>query len=206
MATISGFVDTLRVNWERFDEEHKMRMLDRISRSTNQLARLVENILHVSQIESGKLNYTIKDVDVAELIHRVVDENSGETERIRVSIDGDLPPARGDEIRQWQVLTNLVTNALKFSDPDQPVEISARHHGDHLEISVRDEGIGIAPHDKDRLFEKFTRLDQPDGLDVKGSGLGLYICKAMVEAQGGSIWVDSEPGRGATFTYTVPTI
>lgn len=205
MATISGFVDTLRANWSRFDEDHKMRMLDRISRSTNQLARLVENILHVSQIESGKLNYAIKDIDLAELIDRVVDENSGEPDRIRVSIEGDLPPVRGDDIRQWQILTNLVTNALKFSRPDQPVEIAAHRSGDHVEVSVRDEGIGIEPRDKDRLFEKFTRLDQPEGLDVKGSGLGLYICKAMVEAQGGTIRVESEPGRGATFAYTVPT-
>jgi signal transduction histidine kinase len=204
MATIAGFVDTLRSNWSRFDDDQKMRMLDRISRSTDQLARLVENVLHVSQIESGKLNYRIKEVDLGELIRRVADENAGDTDRIEIRIEEDLPPARADDIRQWQVLSNLVTNALKFSEPDQPVEIAACRNGAHLEVSVHDRGIGIKPEDKDRLFDKFTRLEQPEDLNVKGSGLGLYICKAMVEGQGGTISVDSEPGRGATFTYTVP--
>lgn len=204
MATIAGFVDTLRANWSRFDDDHKMRMLDRISRSTDQLARLVENVLHVSQIESGKLNYKIKEVDLAELIRRVADENAGDTGRIQVRIEENLPPARADDIRQWQILSNLVTNALKFSDADQPVEIAAGRNGEHIEVWIRDRGIGIKPDDQQRLFDKFTRLEQPEDLNVKGSGLGLYICKAMVEGQGGTISVDSEPGRGATFTYTVP--
>jgi signal transduction histidine kinase len=204
MATIAGFVDTLQANWSRFDDDHKMRMLDRIGRSTDQLARLVENVLHVSQIESGKLNYKIKEVDLVELIRRVADENAGDTDRIEVRIEESLPPARADDIRQWQILSNLVTNALKFSDADQPVEIAARRNGEDLEVSIRDRGIGIKPDDQERLFDKFTRLEQPEDLNVKGSGLGLYICKAMVEGQGGTISVDSEPGHGATFTYTVP--
>ena len=205
MATISGFVDTLSANWSRFDDEHKMRMLDRIGRSTAQLARLVENILHVSQIESGKLHYKITDVDVSELVRRVAGENADPPERISIRVPDDLPSAQGDDIRQWQVLSNLVTNALKFSPADTTVEISAESSGDYVRISVRDEGMGIDPADRDRLFEKFARLDQPDGLAVKGSGLGLYICKAMVEAQGGTIEVDGEPGRGSTFSYTIPT-
>ena len=205
MATIAGFVDTLRSNWSRFDDEHKLRMLDRIGRSTSQLARLVENVLHVSQIESGKLDYRIEDIDLAELIGRVVDENSGDEQRVEVRIEDGLPPARADDIRQWQILSNLVTNALKFSSSDSPVEVAARSTGTELEVSVKDEGIGIKGEDMDRVFEKFSRLEQPADLTVKGSGLGLYICKAMVEGQGGRIWVDSEPGRGATFTYTIPT-
>lgn len=204
MATIAGFVDTLRSNWSRFDDDQKLRMLDRISRSTDQLARLVENVLHVSQIESGKLGYRIEDVDLVNLIERVVDENTGDEQRIDVRIEDELPPARADDIRQWQILSNLVTNALKFSSSDKHVEIAVRKRGSELEISVKDEGLGIKGEDMDRLFEKFSRLEQPADLNVKGSGLGLYICKAMVEAQGGRIWVDSEPGHGATFTYTIP--
>jgi signal transduction histidine kinase len=204
MATISGFVDTLRSNWARFDDEHKIRMLDRIGRSTDQLARLVENVLHVSQIESGKLNYRLEDVDLAGLIRRVADENSGDEQRIQVNIEDDLPTARADDIRQWQILSNLVTNALKFSPSEKPVRIEARKMGPELHVSVKDEGIGIKEEDTPLLFEKFTRLEQPADLHIKGSGLGLYICKAMVEAQGGRIWVDSHPGLGSTFTYTIP--
>lgn len=204
MATIAGFVDTLRLNWSRFDDDQKLRMLDRIHRSTDQLARLVENVLHVSQIESGKLDYRIEDVDLADLINRIVDENTGTDQRIELRIEDELPPARADGIRQWQILSNLVINALKFSSGGTPVEVAVRKKGPELVVSVKDEGIGIKGEDMDRLFEKFSRLEQPADLNVKGSGLGLYLCKAMVEAQGGRIWVDSEPGRGATFTYTIP--
>ena len=204
MASIAGFAETLRANWNAFDEAQRIRMLDRISRSTAQLARLVENLLHVTQIESGNLSYNIKDIDVRDLIDRVVDDNAGEADRIEVQIADDLPRARADDLRQWQILTNLVTNALKFSQPDLAVQISAHLAGNHIEVSVADRGIGIKPEDAARLFEKFTRLEQPRDQQVKGSGLGLYICKAMVEGQGGSIWVESEPGRGSTFTYTIP--
>ena len=204
MATIVGFVDTMRANWSRFEDDHKLRMLDRIARSTDQLSRLVENVLQVSQIESGKIDYKIKEVDLVALIERVAEENDGDTNRIEVRIEDDLPAARADDIRQWQILSNLVTNALKFSGADRPVEIAARRSGGLLEVAVKDRGIGIDPEDKERLFAKFARLEQPQDLNVKGSGLGLYICKAMVEGQGGTISVDSEPGRGATFTYTVP--
>lgn len=203
MATIVGFVDTLRSNWDMFPDEHKMRMLDRIGRSTDQLAKLVENILQVSQIESGKLGYKIKDVDIVALIERVIEEND-DAGRIETHVAHDVPAVRADEIRQWQILTNLVTNALKFSPSDGPVFVEVGRDGDHVQVSVRDRGIGIDPGEMDKVFAKFSRLEQPPDLNVKGSGLGLFICKAMVEAQDGRIWVESEPGRGSTFSYTVP--
>ena len=209
MATISGFADTLRFNWEAFDDSHKLEILARISRNTNQLARLVENILQVSQIESGKLSYDIQNIDLRDLVHRVVDENTqpvldSDARNIELHMPEDLPEARADEIRQWQILTNLVTNGLKFSPPEEPVVIEVRADSDFIHVSVCDHGIGIKEEEKDRLFRKFSRLVQPKGLKVKGTGLGLYICKAMVEAQGGKIWVESAPGQGATFNYTVP--
>lgn len=209
MATIAGFADTLRYNWSAFDDEHKLEILERISRNTNQLARFVENILQVSQIESGRLTYDIRDVDLKELVHRVVEENtriSPESDGvgIELSFPDALPPVRADEIRQWQIITNLVTNALKFSPPDEPVRVEVRVEGDSAVVAVTDSGFGIKKEDMARLFKKFSRLEQPPGLKVKGTGLGLYICKAMIEAQGGEVWVESEPGRGTTFSYTVP--
>jgi len=209
MASIAGFADTLRFNWDAFDDEQKVQILERISRNTNQLARFVENILQVTQIESGALDYDIRIVDLKELVERVVDENTrvsptGEPATIEVDLPDELPSVRADEIRQWQILTNLVTNALKFSPPEQAVRIRAGVDGTHVIVSVQDSGLGIRKEDMGRLFEKFSRLEQPRGQKVKGTGLGLYICKAMIEGQGGEVWVESEPGQGATFSYTVP--
>lgn len=212
MATITGFADTLRLNWDAFSDDHKREILERISRSTSQLSRFVENVLQVSQIEAGRLTYDIQAMDVAQLVYRVAGENSQPVHgvtvgtRIDVSVPDLVPLVRGDEMRQWQILTNLVTNAMKFSGDEDPVEIQVTPKTTHVHISVTDHGPGIKPEDMDRLFQKFTRLDQPEGVKVKGTGLGLYICKSMVEAQGGEIWVESEPGTGSTFTYTVPIV
>ena len=210
MATIAGFADTLRYNWDAFPDERKREVLERISRNTGQLSRLVENVLQVSQIESGKLTYDIQAIDMSQLIYRVAAENSQpvhgvEVEnQIQVHVPELLPLARGDEMRQWQILSNLVTNAVKFTPDDQPVDIEVTVTESHIQIAVRDRGIGIRPEDRDKLFQKFSRLGQPEGMKIKGTGLGLYICKSMVEAQGGEIWVESEVGAGSTFTYTVP--
>jgi len=210
MATIAGFADTLRNNWNAFDDRHKMEILARISRSTNQLSKLVENILQVSQIESGRLSFDLRPLDMKSLVQRIVEENSrlvAGTEQARSIVaraPEDLPLVRADEIAQWQVLTNLVSNALKFSPPDASVDIDVSVSGDEVQVSVTDRGRGIRARDMDKLFRKFSRLEQPVELRVKGIGLGLYICKAMVEGQGGRIWVDSEPGRGSTFSYTIP--
>jgi len=208
MATIAGFADTLRYNWDAFADDHKIEILERISRSTNQLARFVDNILQVNQIESGKLAYDIQAIDLKDIIDRVVQENTRlipgqDAKEIEVRVPEDLPAVPADEMRQWQILTNLVTNGQKFSPDGDPVVIEAGLDGDSVRISVRDSGFGINKEDMEKLFKKFSRLEQPPGMKVKGTGLGLYICKAMIEAQGGRVWVESEPGN-TTFNYTIP--
>jgi signal transduction histidine kinase len=216
MATISGFAGTLRVNWDAFDDNHKREILDRISATTDHLARLVENILQVAQIESGKFRYDIKPFDFVKLVERTVDEarridphrrredSDLEERMITLRIDDDLSLANGDELRQWQILTNLLSNALKFSPPEEALKVDVTGRGDEIQIAIEDRGVGIKPEDKDKLFKKFSRLEQPQGQKIKGTGLGLYICRNMIEAQGGRIWVESEPGEGSTFFYTVP--
>jgi signal transduction histidine kinase len=124
--------------------------------------------------------------------------------RFRVVAEPDLPPGLADENRQLQILQNLLTNAAKFSAADSTVEITIRRDGDEIVVHVRDDGIGIAADGLTRLFRPFARLLPREGAASKGTGLGLYIAKALVEGQGGQLWVDSEEGRGSTFSYTVP--
>jgi signal transduction histidine kinase len=102
------------------------------------------------------------------------------------------------------VLTNLISNGLKFSAPDDPVEIAASRSAQGVEISVRDRGRGIEPEQLDVVFDRFTRLPDSNNEGARGAGLGLYISKTMVEAQGGRIWVTSSPGRGSVFSFSLP--
>lgn len=208
LSAISGTAETLEQSWDELDADRRTSLLGRISKRAMLLADLVDGILQVSAIESGELKYEIQPFDVGKLVVGASEETAseGDRARIKVSIPQELPSAVGDETRTWQVVTNLLSNALKFSPSDRPVEVSVVSDDPFVRVSVRDHGPGIPTDELPQLFQKFSRLAQPGGARTPGSGLGLYFCKAMVEAQGGSIWVESEPGKGATFCFTLPTV
>jgi signal transduction histidine kinase len=107
-----------------------------------------------------------------------------------------------DRDRHWRVLTNLISNAMKYSAADEPIEIDVCAKGGDVQVEVRDHGVGIGAAELPMLFRKFSRVGSRNG--VRGSGLGLYICKRIVEAQGGRIWAESRPGEGTVFVYTLP--
>ena len=109
-----------------------------------------------------------------------------------------------DELRLERILHNLLENAVKYSPDGGKIKVSARLEDDHMVIGVSDEGIGISLHDQARLFSPFERLAAQRLEGVKGIGLGLLVCRRLVEAHGGRIWVESEPGRGSTFYFTLP--
>jgi signal transduction histidine kinase len=119
-------------------------------------------------------------------------------------VDENLPPVRADRDMLVQILTNLVSNAAKYSADPTPITVSAKGNGSSVEVSVADEGIGMTDAEVANLFEKFYRADRPEVHEAGGTGLGLYITKSLVEMQGGQIWVKSHPGRGSIFSFSLP--
>ncbi len=206
MATISQAAKTLVYSWDALTQSDREHLLDMIVRSTNGLSGLVEDVLQVARIESGQFSYELAEFDLAALVQRTVREIVvGVTNEIVVEAAEDLPPAYGDVERNWQVLMNLLSNAAKFSAEGTPIHVTVAGDGDMLRVSVADRGAGIAAEDMPRLFQKFSRIRAADVRGkVKGTGLGLYICQCIVEAQGGRIWAQSRLGEGSTFSYTVP--
>lgn len=205
LTVISGFAQTLRQNWERIDDRHKKNLLQRIESKSAELARMVSDTLQVSTIESNSFKYDFAEFDLGSLIYSTVELITEATRRdihIGYAIHEPLPPVFADPQRQTQVLTNLISNAIKYSDPPIEITISVQRSDTDLQVSIADRGRGIAAAEMSKLFKKFSRLRQD--LDVQGSGLGLYICKRMIEEQGGRIWAESEPGVGSTFHYTIP--
>jgi len=206
MTVIAGFADILRSGGDQLAPHERDDYLARISSNVKQLAELVEDVLQVARIESGELTCEGEPFDLAKLVRDTASELTG-TQRARplnLAIANDLPAAFGDARRQWQVLSNLVGNALKFSPEDTPIDIRVTRKEDLIEVEVEDHGRGMRPEDAHRVFEKFVRSSH-DGAPVAGTGLGLYIARSLVEAQGGTISVESYEGRGSTFRYTVPT-
>ena len=187
-----------------------------IHRKGKQLLALINDLLDTGRLESGKIALRFKVVDLEDVLLSVRSSTRHVTESLPVintHIPADLPAFEGDPDKITQILTNLVTNALKFSPAGSPVDITARKirgrresdAGDLIQISVKDRGIGIPEDYRTKVFDQFVQVQQGSSRSFKGAGLGLFICRSFVELHGGKIWVDSTIGEGSTFHFTLPT-
>jgi signal transduction histidine kinase len=163
----------------------------------------VDDLLDVSRIRTGRLSLTMMPCDLSALLRTAVDRTAPQREgEIRLHIPESLP-AEGDPGRLLQVFTNLIDNAAKYSDPRSPIDVTALRQDGRATIAVRDRGIGIPPEALERLFERFYRAENASQY-TGGLGLGLYICREIVERHGGTIAVSSAAGEGSLFTVTLP--
>ncbi len=162
----------------------------------------------MSRIEGGALKPEKEWYPVDELIHDVLDHMQpvlqGRT--VGTHLPDDLPPVELDYLQMDQVLTNLIENAVRYTPPESPIEVSAQIDGEQMVISISDRGPGIPQADKERIFDKFYRVlsTQRNAATIPGSGLGLAVSKGLVEAHGGHIWVEDRPGGGSLFRFTLP--
>jgi signal transduction histidine kinase len=203
-VVLTTVLEMLRDHRGTLDEEQIDRYLDFAARSTRQIQRLVDDILIMGRLESGTFTYELEDLDLRPIVEEVALEVRGRTgRRIDVVADDELPLARADAGRQQQILTNLVSNATKFSEAPSPVTIELTRSATRVVVRVVDRGYGIDTADLPQLFRPFSRVGEV-GDHKDGTGLGLFIAKALVEGQGGTIEVRSERGQGTAFTYTVP--
>jgi len=180
--------------------------LDVIVDQARRVNRLVEDLLDASRAEAGRLALRKQEVDLGELIRRMVAEVStlAPDHRFRTEIPPDVPRIPADAGRIEQVLRNLLGNAVKFSPPNTLVTAGLRVEPERLVVWVSDQGRGIAKEDIQTLFMPFHRIHEPGGREVKGVGLGLFISRSIVEAHGGEMWVQSELGKGSTFYFSLP--
>ncbi len=178
--------------------------------NTERLIRLINDILDIAKIEQGRIQLRREALSPADLCHNAAAEMRAFANNRGIMIDLDMPPRMPqifvDGDRSAQILVNLLSNAIKFSVAGQHVLLRTRHEGSMVCFAVRDWGRGIAREDQDRLFQKFQQIDSSATRNVGGTGLGLAISKALVEEQGGRIWLESAPTKGSTFSFTLPVI
>jgi len=178
-----------------------------VNRQTTKLARLVDELLDVSRIESGRLEFRVADVDLAALAAEVVTrlEMVASEHVLNVSRDGERFVVRGDRDHLEQVLNNLVSNAIKYSPAGRRVDIRLGTGADGMVLlSVTDQGMGIRAAELESIFGLFYRSPDRDARDVGGMGLGLYISKEIVDRHGGRIWAESRIGEGTMFCVALP--
>lgn len=205
LGIIMSSVELLQHYSDRLPEDEKTRQLQEIQSSTKHMGGLMEQVLLLGRAEAGKLTCKPRPLDLAAFAERIIDETHSISNRkcpIMLLAEGDLHGALVDETLLRHIMSNLVGNAVKYSPEGSEVMLRLRREGPNAAIVVSDRGIGIPAKDRDRLFEAFHRCSNVG--DTPGTGLGLVIMKRCVDLHGGTISIDSEPGRGTTFTVRLP--
>ena len=207
VAIIKGYAETLLRPEARRNPALVTEMLTDIVQEADRLASLVDDLLDASRLQAGGLpSGEIGDVDLSAIARRVVERYQSQTDRhvLRCEFPEDFPTIRGDPRRLEQVLDNLVSNAVKYSPHGGTIIVRGQATPTEVVISVSDEGVGIPLDEQERIFDRFYRIENPETRAVSGTGLGLYLTRAIVEAHGGRCWVQSAPGRGSTFFVALP--
>lgn len=202
LASAKAAVASLRIKDVVFDESDREELLATADESLDRLARLVENLLDMSRLQAGALGVRAEPVSIAELVPRAIDQLGPAADRVAIQIAEDLPEVQADAALLERVLVNLLSNALKYSNPDEPPLITASQHGGMVHVQVIDRGPGISPEDRERLFLPFQR--QGDEGNPPGIGLGLALSRGLAEAMGGAITPENTPGGGLTMDLVLP--
>lgn len=208
VSIIKGYAGTLRrhdANWSREVVDDSLTVIEE---EADNLTDLIDNLLEVSRLQAGTFSLAISDeVMLPKIADGVVRKFSNQTSKHFFFLDfpPDFPTIWGDERRLTQVFNNLLSNAIKYSPDGGQITISATVHAAYVTVAVRDEGIGIPEHQQHRIFQQFSRLDNALSRKTEGTGLGLYLTRAIIEAHNGRIWfANNADGPGTTFTFSLP--
>jgi signal transduction histidine kinase len=205
LTVISGYAEILMMDGPEGIAENWESILQEIIEQTQHMTRLIEDTLASSRIESGVMELNLEDVDVHYPIENLVAIHQHKR-KFKKDLPQDLPKVRADKLRLHEILDNLITNAIKYSDVDNEITVSAApdFKTGCLIVSVRDTGFGIPESEIPNVFKKFYRIKNDASRGIPGNGLGLYIVKQMVEAHSGQIWVESKLNEGSTFSFSLP--
>jgi len=206
LSLIKGFVETL-LEGAKSDPDKCTRFLQTIEKHTDRLTFLIEDLLTISRLESGEVVMNVHEVHLHEEVQRVIDDLGQRAVEKKSVIENTVPStltARADADRLHQVFFNLIENAIKYGRNDGRVVVGGKDRGDgKVEMWVCDDGPGIPPEARDRVFERFYRVDRARSRETGGTGLGLSIVKHIVQAHGGEVWLKSELAEGTTFLFTL---
>jgi PAS domain S-box-containing protein len=206
VALIKGYAGTLRRDDVTWDPTVINNGLQVIEEEADRLNELIENLLATSTLQAERMKLDVEDVWLQRIAANTVERFRIQTKKhtLKLNFPKDYPMIRGDAVRLRQLIDNLVNNAIKYSPDGGLVEVGGTFDQHHVTVYVRDEGVGIPEADQERIFERFYRIDGTLARKTQGTGLGLYLAKAIVEAHGGRIHVESRAGEGSTFIMTLP--
>jgi two-component system, OmpR family, phosphate regulon sensor histidine kinase PhoR len=206
LSLIKGYVETL-LDGAVSDPDLSAKFLQTIERHSNRLTNLIEDLLTISRLESGQITLQLRAIPLRPFAASLIAELQTRARERGTTIVNEIPESlagRADPDRLEQVFVNLIENAIKYGRAKGNVSLKGRALNGHVELCVQDDGPGIPPDARERIFERFYRVDKARSREAGGTGLGLAIVKHIVQSHGGKVWVDSEPGNGARFFFTLP--
>lgn len=205
LTSIRGFSETMLASWDKLDDDSKKKFLKIIVEQSNRLINLVENMLSVTKLQNTKNSLILKEVQVKPSVDTIVSivKSQYKDKNFSVEINPKISPILADQDKFEQILTNIIENAAKYGDENSTIVIKADNLENTVLIKVINSGIEIPQSDYEKIFTKFSRIDNPLTRKVQGSGLGLYITKNLVEKMGGKISVNSE-NHTTTFEISLP--
>jgi PAS domain S-box-containing protein len=206
LTVIMGAINTVLSEGPHLSEEETRQLLRDAALESETLSHLLGNLLELSRAQAERLVLHAEAIDVKRVIQDAIEGVKRQTaaHQFVVNAPQKLPPVYADPLRLERILYNLLENAVKYSPQGGGIKVSVRPEKEQLVIGVSDRGVGISPADQAKLFAPFQRLEESRPGGARGVGLGLLVCQRLVEAHGGQIWVESEPGRGSTFFFTLP--
>jgi len=206
LASIKGYASLLLTYDRKLKKEQKLESLEAIDRSTDRLTELIEHLLDMSRLDAGLLKLTLVPMNPLEIVIAAISEAKLRSPDFNFRNDAAvmMPEIMADSKRLRQILDNLLENAVKYSPSGTTITVETQIKQEELQISVTDQGRGIAVEEYEKIFQRMYRIEQRLQKDPGGLGLGLSLCKALVEGHGGRIWVESVVGKGSTFYFTIP--
>lgn len=206
LAVMNGYIELLMMH--RKLDETGIDFLEMVRKSIQSMRQLIDDLLDLAKIESG-IRLELQPVDIRELVGECVDSLQpaimSKAMHISTEITSDLPMLWADRARLQQILLNLISNAVKYTQPEGQVQVTAESRDAAVRIAIQDNGMGISPEDQTHIFERFFRVRRPETDSIEGTGLGLAIVKSLVEAHNGNITLESRLGEGTTFILSLPT-
>jgi PAS domain S-box-containing protein len=206
VSLIKGYASTLAREDAHWNAETLREGLQVIGEESDRLNGLIDNLLDASRIQAGGVRLEKSDINIPRLAQKVVDSFRHQTDKHTFTLDfpPDFPVVVADEERLRQVFNNLINNAIKYAPDGGEIRVGGWQEGDEVIVFVADQGIGIPEEEQDKLFQRFYRVDSSLRRKTQGAGLGLFLCRSIIEAHGGRIWLRSAPGKGATVFFSLP--
>lgn len=205
LTALKAYVQMLNVWAKKQKDNFTIGALSKVEKQIKKMAAMITGFLNLSGVESGMIHLDKQDFFLDELIREVIEETAFILAGGQISLV-EAGPLRvnADREKIEQVIINLLNNAVKYSAKIAPVEVYYTQAGDMVQVSIKDSGIGISQEDIARLFEPHYRVESKETQNIKGFGIGLYLCAEIIKRHQGKIWAESEPGKGSTFSFTLP--